>query len=65
LAVCLERQWRTEEASAAAARAVAMETARIALAPSRPLLGVPSSAIIFLSIASCAVPSIPASAGAI
>ena len=34
----------------AAARAVAMETARMALAPRRPLLGVPSRAIMMRSI---------------
>ena len=37
-------------ASSAAARATAMETARMALAPRRPLFSVPSSAIIVRSM---------------
>ncbi len=60
--VAVERQCR---ATAAAARAAAMETARMALAPRRPLLGVPSRAIIFLSISSWRVASMPISAVAI
>ena len=45
--------------AAAAALATASETPRMALAPSRALLGVPSSAIIVSSILTCASASMP------
>ncbi len=51
-------------AAAAAALATAMETPRMALAPSLPLLGVPSSSIITWSISACRDGSIPTRAGA-
>ena len=47
----------------AAARAAAMETARIAFAPRRPLFGVPSSSIILRSIAPCSLASMPCKSG--
>ena len=60
-------RWRKSEtpASAAAALALASETARIALAPRRPLFGVPSSSISRRSSASWSPGSIPRTASAI
>ena len=49
----------------AAALAAASETPRIALAPSRPLFGVPSSSIIVSSRAPCSAARAPVSAAAI
>ena len=49
----------------AAALATAIDTPKIALAPSLLLLGVPSSANIKLSISTCAVASKPTISGAI
>ena len=46
-----EKSEEKEKGASAAAFATAIETPRIAFAPSLPLLGVPSSAIIALSIA--------------
>ena len=43
----------------AAARATAIDTARIAFAPKRPLLGVPSSESINRSICDCRSASVP------
>src|SRR6187397_255173 len=51
--------------SAAAALAAASETPRIALAPRRPLLGVPSSSIIVSSSAPCSAARAPFRAAAI
>ena len=51
--------------AAAAACATASETPSRALAPSLPLLGVPSSAIIAASIADWSSTSMPSTAGAI
>ena len=50
---------------AAAARAAARETARMALAPRRPLFGVPSSSIMTRSISPCWDGVLPCSALAI
>ena len=50
--------------SAAPALETAMDTARIALAPSLPLFFVPSSSIMRSSIAFWSVGSLPTSAGA-
>ena len=51
--------------AAAAALAAASDTPRMALAPSRPLFGVPSSAISVSSILACASASMPPSASKI
>ena len=60
-------RWRKSEtpASAAAAFALASETPRIALAPSRPLFGVPSSSISVRSSPSWSTTSSPRTASAI
>jgi len=50
---------------AAAARAVAIETARMAFAPSFSLFGVPSSSIITRSTSAWSVASMPPTAPAI
>ena len=57
-------RWRQSgsPASAAAARATASETPRIALAPRRDLFGVPSSSISVWSIAPCSAARAPTSA---
>ncbi len=58
------KRYRGSPASAAAARATASETPRIALAPSRDLLGVPSRSISVRSMAPCSVARAPTSAPA-
>ena len=58
------KRYRGSPASAAAARATASETPRIALAPSRDLLGVPSRSIRVRSMAPCSVARAPTSAPA-
>ncbi len=52
------------EAWLAAACATARETLRVALAPSRDLLGVPSRAMSALSTRSCSSAGIPVTTGA-
>ncbi len=58
------KRYRGSPASAAAARATASETPRIALAPSRDLLGVPSRSIRVRSMAPCSEARAPTSASA-
>ena len=58
-------RWREKPSCAAAAFADASETPRIAFAPSRPLFGVPSSAISASSRARWSSASMPTTAAAI